>query len=449
VAERPRTVLIFAHECAPYNRPESTVGAQRPAQFAKHLPEFGWRAIVLCCDARMRRTMMRSDIGEVDALVERALRDSDPRRSVVIASPSLVHDGARDRLWRTMSSPSSNGRARTVVRKALTLSKLTSGDYSQSWQPCARRAATVVARSQTVDLCLGEHGPDAGIFLARWFARRHGVPWVADFRDPILQPFDPVARAVYTPVARRLLSSAACTITVNEPWARLDEALFGLPAHAISNGFAPEEFEGIEPPQFDRFTVAYPGNVIASQRMELFIEGLARLRERAPAEAAAFRFVYYGSARDRVSRMAIEAGVSEMVEARAHAPRPEALALMRGADALLLLSIASPESEDVYLRPGLHPAKAFEYFGARRPILCVPGDGGLLDELMAATSTGVILRTPERIAEYLEAAVRSWRGGVALPYAPDEQEVARYTRRNLTKRLAGVLDAVVAGAGRG
>ena len=37
-----RCVLVFAHECAPYNRAESMIGAQRPAQFAKYLPEFGW-----------------------------------------------------------------------------------------------------------------------------------------------------------------------------------------------------------------------------------------------------------------------------------------------------------------------------------------------------------------------------------------------------------------------
>ena len=42
-----RTALFFAYECAPHHRAESTMGAQRPAQFAKHLPEFGWRALVL------------------------------------------------------------------------------------------------------------------------------------------------------------------------------------------------------------------------------------------------------------------------------------------------------------------------------------------------------------------------------------------------------------------
>ena len=40
-----KTVLLFAHECAPYHHAERTIGAQRPAQFAEHLPEFGWRAI--------------------------------------------------------------------------------------------------------------------------------------------------------------------------------------------------------------------------------------------------------------------------------------------------------------------------------------------------------------------------------------------------------------------
>ena len=54
-----KTVLLFAHECAPYHHAEGTIGAQRPAQFAAHLPEFGWRAIVVCCDGKRRRVAGR------------------------------------------------------------------------------------------------------------------------------------------------------------------------------------------------------------------------------------------------------------------------------------------------------------------------------------------------------------------------------------------------------
>ena len=138
-SRRKRTVLIFAYECAPYNKPESTIGAQRPAQFAKYLPEFGWRAIVICCDARKRdRGWLPNEREEIAAAV-----DEDTCESRVVATPSLPHDGVLDRAWRATRSSVLPGAV--IARKALTFARFFSGDYSRSWQPCARDAARLIA----------------------------------------------------------------------------------------------------------------------------------------------------------------------------------------------------------------------------------------------------------------------------------------------------------------
>ena len=54
--------------------------------------------------------------------------------------------------------------------------------------------------------------------------------------------------------------------------------------------------------------------------------------------------------------------------------------------------------------------------------------------------------TPDAIARYLSDALSYWRRGDALPYAPDDAEVTRYSRRAASRQLAEVLDAVVAEA---
>ncbi|HSZ72935.1 MAG TPA: hypothetical protein VK750_09680, partial [Cytophagaceae bacterium] len=56
------TVLIFAYECYPHNRLGSSIGAQRPYQFAKNLADLGWKVIVLCCDVEQRRTLKKQDL---------------------------------------------------------------------------------------------------------------------------------------------------------------------------------------------------------------------------------------------------------------------------------------------------------------------------------------------------------------------------------------------------
>jgi glycosyltransferase involved in cell wall biosynthesis len=443
MTEQLRTVLIFAHECAPYHRVESTVGAQRPAQFAKYLPEFGWRAIVVCCDSRQRESAERADLESLAKQVRQTLRSASPGDSVVIPTPSLKWDGWLDRCWRAMRSKHHRtNSAMAFGQKFFTMAKFLTGDYSQSWQPCARIAAEVIADEMNVDACLAEHSPDAGLFLARWFSGKYNVPWLADFRDPILQPLSPFARRLYAPVARRFLDTAVCTVNVNHVWAQLDHKLLRRPSLSIPNGFDPEEFVSPrEDVRHDRFTIAYTGNIISSQRLEIFLEGLALLRQAGDSkDFRSIHFVYRGGASREVTRLAVEAGVGEIVDAGAHIERSQALALLRRADALLLLSIANPEREDTFLSKGLYPAKTFEYFGARRPILCVPGDQGLLDALIQETRTGLILHSPREVADYLAYVIPEWRAGHAVPYQPNDIAVEQYNRCNLTGQLADVLD---------
>jgi glycosyltransferase involved in cell wall biosynthesis len=439
-----RTVLIFAHECAPYNRLESTVGAQRPAQFAKYLPDFGWRAIVLCCDSNQRRTARRQDLDGIAESAMRRLRDADPSRSVVIPTPSLSADGLLDRWWWSAVSDGRKGPLTNLRRRSLTTAKFVTGDYSQSWQPCARRVAEAIAQEVDIDSCIGEHSPDAGLFLARWFSNTYHVPWVADFRDPILQPLTLIARKAYRPIARRLLRTATCTVNVNRRWAEMDHSLFGCPGWSIANGFDDEEFTSPDRADSGMFTVVYTGRVDRVQRMEIFFEAMAIARETIDAEEfSTIRFLYRGVSCDKVCALAARFALTDIIDAGPHIDRRESLSLLINADLLLLLSVDNARPRDEFYAAGFYPAKVFEYFGARRPILSVPGDGGLLDELIEETATGVVLRSAGEIAGYVKKAMMEWKNGRPLPYEPNERSVSQYTRRNLAGRMAEVLNSAV------
>lgn len=442
-ADSLRTVLIFAHECAPYNVPASTIGAQRVAQFAKHLPSFGWRAIVICCDARERGAGFSSD---TELRIERLIRNGNAHESLVIPTPSFPWDGLLDRLWRASNGGSQWRPYRYLWRKPLTaLKQLTYGDYSSAWQPCARRAAEILLGSTRVDACIGEHTPDAGVILARWFARLTGVPWIADFRDPVLRPFSPMLRLLYLPRIRSLLSTAAHVVNVNDHLAELDREMLRRPTTSIPNGFDPDEFTPRESlPRSSAYTIAYCGNLNPDiQAIGPFFDGLRLVSTALGANSADVRFLYRGNSATYVSDLARKFGVSNMVDAEGYVPREQALSTLRSADSLLLLSIAGRALEEKYFARGLYPAKTFEYFGARRPILCVPGDGGMLDTLIRETNTGVSLGEPASIAEHILTAHDLWKRGQAAAYEPNEELVRHFTRKRLTHSLAAVLDGLV------
>ncbi len=94
-----RTVLIYSYECVPYNRPGSTIGAQRPYQFAKLLPNFGWRTIVLCCDHQRRGSVVRSDLSKVVAEAKAHVLESENTNSLIIPLPSLKYADLIDKIW--------------------------------------------------------------------------------------------------------------------------------------------------------------------------------------------------------------------------------------------------------------------------------------------------------------------------------------------------------------
>src|SRR5690606_7239057 len=143
---------------------------------------------------------------------------------LIIPTPSLKHDGIIDKLWfsqvRTDQASGTfiSGSRLNPFRKILTLIKLFSGDYSQSWQPVALKVAEKIMSRHKVDICIGEHSPDAGIFLASAFSKKYKLPWVADFRDPILQPHNPVNQIIYKKIVKSLLHSCAATINVTPYW---------------------------------------------------------------------------------------------------------------------------------------------------------------------------------------------------------------------------------------
>jgi hypothetical protein len=440
-----RTVLIFAYECAPFNKPESTVGAQRPAQFAKYLPDFGWRAIVLCCDATKRDNGWLP--GDLEALAG-VLQDVDREDSRVVATPSMPSDGGLDRAWRATRSARSPGAA--LLRKSLTFARFFTGDYSRSWQPCAREAAQLIALRTPIHACIGEHSPDAGLFLARWFSKTYHVPWIADFRDPMLFGFPPRVRPLLEPFARRMLRSASHIVNVTPFSVRLDEELFDPPITLITNGFDPDQFAGASPPRSTtEFRIAYTGNLWLPDSLRLFCDGLAEFRERIGIQRFKdVRFVYRGVARARVESIARDAGVYDVLDGGEHIDHRASLSLIRGAHVLLVLSTSEVQHRDPYWAKGVYPGKTFEYLGARRPILCVPGDGASLDQLLRDARAGTSQGSAPRIAEYLESMYRTWESERDIPLCDNEELVARFSRRVGAGQLARVLDGVVGEASR-
>ena len=215
--------------------------------------------------------------------------------------------------------------------------------------------------------------PPLGTLLAgRQLSRAEGIPWIADFRDPMdgQQPARGKwwQRSAYLALERAMMRSARAVIANTD--AAQDMLRKKYPAaigkiHAIWNGFDPDDRLAALPRVSSDFRVlSHTGELYAGRTAAPILESIARLisRDRLAADGVRVRLVgdvEDGSLPDGAFLGRAHAqGWLELVPERI--TRQEALRIAQSSDYLLLLQ--SQSSTQV-------PGKLFEYLLIGRPIL--------------------------------------------------------------------------------
>jgi glycosyltransferase involved in cell wall biosynthesis len=397
-----------------YWPPAGGAGVQRPLKLAGHLADLGHDVHVLAPD--------------------------DPKwlhRDPTLAVPAgvTVHRarnvGPRSRLP-AEELRAARGLDRAVLQAELALRGLLVPDASVLWALAAAAKARTLVRTLGIDVVLTT-SPPGSVHLAGAAARRlTGVRWVADLRDSLT--FHSHRRRELRGEARlaRLVAERADAI-VGASRAIADEMRALHPGGRvveIGNGCDFEDFDGLEYRPGARFRITHVGSFMGRRSPRAFLDALAAT----DADVVA-RFAGDFRAADR--EYAADLGLGDRLQLLPYVSRPEALALQRDSDALLLLI---PEADG--RGRGVLSGKVFEYLAAERPILAaVPPDGeaaGLIRDVGA----GVVV-APDDIegttAALAELHTR-WRAGelARSPLGPAQR--ARLSRRARAEELATLLE---------
>ncbi|MEQ8243526.1 hypothetical protein, partial [Fulvivirga sp.] len=287
----------------------------------------------------------------------------------------------------------------SIQRRIATLIKLLTGDHSESWQPVATYAGERICEKLKIDMIMAEHSPDASVFAANFLHHRLNIPWVIDFRDPMMRDLNKVARKIYRIFTLPRFRSVTGTINVNEFWSSQDEELFKVKSCVIQNGFDSDDFKFIKAGKPERvLTIGYFGSIQPGQHLDAFLRALSSL----PGHLRV-KFIYRGHLNSRIEDFFSQHHLKNVeIDSKPTVPREQGLQLMASCDVLLLLSLKN--ENDPYLVNGLIPGKTFEYFALRKPILVVTGDDGLLNELIHSGNVGRVGKDEQSIIKLLEVA---------------------------------------------
>ncbi len=435
-----RRVLIVAY----YFPPSGGPGVQRVLKFVRYLPDFGWDPAVL--------TVSDADYPARDESLLAEIPESVPVTRTSIPEPYTVYRRLTGRKRGEAVDVNVNYEAGRRVPVKERLAQWVRGmffipDARVGWLATGIRPGVAAAKSFGADLVYSSSPPYTCALLGRAVAKRAGLPWVPEFRDPwtgfLSAPRRPwpakgferrLERGVYRDAQRLVTAWDGIRADFTGKYPDEDESKFRL----VPNGYDPEDLEGIAPRLNDRFTIVYTGSMYGVRNPDTVLQAVARLLADGRVDADRIRLRFVGRFGDEVRAMFRRPEVAAVVEERGYVPHAESVAELMGAHALLLVV------DDVAGSEGIVPGKVFEYVGARRPVLAVAPEGAVA-ELVRDTGAGRVLARDDvdGIADAVAALYREWETTGETRFPGREDEVRRLSRRERTRDLAGIFDEVL------
>ena len=399
-------------------------GIQRTLRFVQHLPALGWEPVVLTANTKAyERTS--------DDLMD----DVPPGVRVVraFALDAARHLSISGRYPRSFARP----------------------DRWRSWRWGGVLAGLRLLREQPVDAVWSTYPIATAHRIAATLHGRTGLPWIADFRDPMAQegyPADAKTWRSFKAIEEHSIQTAARSVFTTPGAANLYRHRYpAIPAErivVIENGYDEETFAAAEqgeapstPLEPGRLTLLHSGVVYPSERDPTqFVKALGMLKAAGVIDAANFCLRFRASGEETLlGELASSAGVSEMIQLLPPIPYREALKEMMRADGLVVMQASNCNAQI--------PAKLYEYLRAQRPILGLTDPAG--DTAQVLFQSGVksvaALDSASAIADLIKRFVRE---PAARSHAvPGPDAVRRASRRSRALEFAALLDQVTSGAG--
>jgi len=412
-----RRLLMVAYHFPPLR---GSSGIQRTLRFVQHLPRCGWEPLVLTASPRAYEDTSDDQMRQVPegTVVERAFALNTARHlSLFGRYPGALALPDRWATWRF-----------DAVRKGMAMIARYKPDAIWSTYPIA--TAHVIGST---------------------LARKSGLPWIADFRDPMAQdgyPSDPRAWKAYRAIEEDALRHAAASVFTTPGCAQLYRERYpdidATRSVVIENGYDEETFaraegeRGAAPSKSDgRFVLLHSGVVYPDERdpRPLFA-ALGQLKRAGALTAASFCLRLRASAYDpMLAELATQHDITDLVSLEPAIPYHAALQEMLDVDGLLILQ-ASNCNQQI-------PAKLYEYVRAKRPVLALTDPiGDTAITLRGAGLTSLArLDDAASIAAAIPAFIARVRAGGETVATPEA--IAASSREGRARSFAALLDRLV------
>jgi len=428
-----------------YFPPMGGAGVQRHFYFAKYLPSFGWQPFVITVKNvafTMYDPTVLQDIPE-ECQIYRT--NSLQLAHLLWWQQRLLRgrsDKSHDKSTSEFSKPTVTNLARSI-REWFFIP-----DDVIMWAPFAVQTAVKICRSGKMDAVLCTSPPYGTMVVGFLVSKATNLPLIVDLRDPWTQdPYFKMPtwfhRNANEALERKVLNHASMIIAI---CSKMKENILNKHSNlqesrirVITNGFASEDFEDIQPiDTHGKFTISYVGALYEHHRdvFESFCKALVKAIDQEPELGENVQIMIVGRTELQVSEIAKKYGLEDKISLTGYLSHRECLQYTMGTDLLLLLikEIAINKTQTVTI-----PGKLFEYLASGNPIMMIGPQGDAAD-IVTSSKIGTV-SAPNDVNAISSELIRYFQqfenGHLRRQLLP---EIMQYERKGLTEKLAGELD---------
>lgn len=436
-----RNVLIVTY----YFPPSGGPGVQRVLKFCTYLLTFGWRPVIL--------TVKDADYPARDE----SLLDEIPSEAIVYRTPIFEpYDAYRKFTGKNKGTPvdvntiPKPGERRSLQERIAEFVRATFfiPDARIGWKKPAVKEGLEIIRKHDIRAIYSSSPPYTCSLIARELKHKTGLPWIAGFRDP-WTGFLSTPKRWFLPAMIDRHYERAVFLECD----RMDVAWEGIrkdfhakypdiptgKVHHLPNGFDSADFPTVEVLEKNHFTVTYTGSMYGKRNPGTFFSAVALLVETGAVDPARIRLQFIGRFGTEVRPMFDHPLLKESIVVHEYMAHAASVRHLFQSDALLMVVDDFKGNEEIV------PGKVYEYIGSGRPIITLAPEGAVT-QVVEETASGRCARSRDidGIADIFLDFYLQWEAGT-LGTAQHRDDVARFERREVTRRLAALLDEMAGG----
>ena len=428
--------------CAYIFPPLGESGVQRSLKFVKYLQEHDFEPIVLTVGNNNGKIGYDYTLlDEVDKNVQVIRIDED------IVLPEMLSLDDRQNIYDLYAGLLKDKEDSEELVSALDDGKGFLPDNSMIWVNECLKKIDDVLDLQDIDVIYTTGAPFSCHILGYYLKKKTGIPWVQDYRDPwlsndyYLNTYKKISKeriGIGRKIEKELVSYSDKIIVIadNLKYDYQDKYDIGTEKIIeITNGYDELDFKELTKNQSkeDKFIICYNGSIYAKRNPMPVLEAVNRLIEEGMVDKEEIVWIFNGKIEKKWMDMLLEKDIYDIIVYNGYLTHVESISRAIEADILILNGDEGEGSKYVYT------GKLFEYLYMKRPILALSGAGGVIEKVLEKTQSGKNFEYTDivGIKRMILENYLSWKKGEEV-FSPRDEEIAKYSRRALTSKLAEI-----------